>query len=134
MFFFSKVSQSLQLTDMKEEWFNQENKWSKSETYCILCLSLGQAGQSSPLQNSEWQLSTWSHCYHIPYIQSGNLSANNYKNKPLLEPLSKGQQCFLHHPQTDKPDPKLYSLVDSPSSPTQAIPSSCFFMYVWGFF
>lgn len=72
----------------------------KGKTYCILCLSLGQAGQSSPLQNSEWQLSTWSHCYHILCIQSGNLSANNYKNKPLLESIIKGQLCFLDHPQT----------------------------------
>lgn len=68
------------------------------KTYCILCLSRGQAGQSSPLQNSEWQLSTWSHCCHILCIQSGNRSANNHRNKPLLEPVFMGQLCFLHHP------------------------------------
>lgn len=71
----------------------------KVKTYCILCLSLGQAGQSSPLRNSEWQLSTGSHCYHILCIQNGNLSANNYKKKPLLEPILMGQLCFLNHPQ-----------------------------------
>ena len=84
---------------MKDLGFNWE-KGQKVKTYCILCLSLGQAGQSSPLRNSEWQLSTWSHCYHILYIQSGNLSANNHKDKSLLEPVLMGQLCFLSHSQT----------------------------------
>lgn len=87
-------------TDMMNLWFNLENKWSKKiTTYCILCLSLGQAGQSNPLQNSEWRPSTWSQCYHILYIQSGNLSANNHKNKPLLEPVLTGDLGFLYHPK-----------------------------------
>ena len=72
-------------------------KGQKVKTYCILCLSLGQAGQSSPLRGSEWQLSTWSHCHHILYIQSGNLSANNHKDKSWLEPVFRGQLCFLSH-------------------------------------
>lgn len=86
---------------MMSLWFNLENKWSKKKitTYCILCLSLGQAGQSNPLQNSEWRPSTWSQCYHILYIQSGNLSANNHKNKPLLEPVLTGDLSFLYHPK-----------------------------------
>lgn len=124
MFFFSKVSQSLQLTDMKEEWFNQENKWSKSETYCILCLSLGQAGQSSPLQNSEWQLSTWSHCYHIPYIQSGNLSANNYKNKPLLEHFQRDNSAFSITPKPTSLTPNFtlwLTLLLPPLKPYQVV-------------
>lgn len=107
-------------TDMMSLWFNLENKWSKKKitTYCILCLSLGQAGQSNPLQNSEWRPSTWSQCYHILYIQSGNLSANNHKNKPLLEPVLTGDLGFLYHPQmASKPASKLFPLLDSPPLP-----------------
>lgn len=102
------------------------------KTYCILCLSRGQAGQSSPLQNSEWQLSTWSHCCHILCIQSGNRSANNHRNKPLLEPVLMGQLCFLHHPQTAcKADSEVSSLLGSHSYPLPFTPSRalCFVLF-----
>lgn len=111
-------------TSMMSLWFNQENKWSKKQitTYCILCLSLGQAGQSNPLQNSEWRPSTWSQCYHILYIQSGNLSANNHKNKPLLEPVLTGELSCLYRPKW--PVSKLYPLLESHPSPT--LPTAAF--------
>lgn len=101
-------------------------------TYCILCLSRGRAGQSSPPRNSGWQPSTWSHCCHILCIQSGNRSANNHRNKPSLEPVFMGQLCFLHHPQPGcQPDSKLSSLLGSHSYPLPCTPSRalCFVLF-----
>lgn len=107
----------------------QSSEGRNVKTYCILCLSRGQAGPSSRPRSSGWPLSTWSRCCHTPCIQSGSRSANNHRNKLLFEPVFMGQLCFSISPGLcASPN---YPLLGSHSYPLPFIPSRalCFVLF-----